>query len=104
MVKTQRNKQLGKEGLVAREILCEITVLAASVNQVAITSHQRVLVEILGLPCGALTALLAATGRTRCLQMDDMQDNLKQSIWVRVGGSQTQQCHIKNVLIFQSIT
>lgn len=68
----------------ATETLCEITVLAPAVSQVTITPHLGAHVEMLGSPCGALTALLTATRRTRCcVQVDDMHDTLKQSEWVR---------------------
>lgn len=84
MVKTQWVKQPREEGLMATKTLCEITVLAASVNQVAITPHQGAHVEMLGSPCSALTALLTAARRTWCrMQVDDMLDPLKLSGCVR---------------------
>lgn len=65
LVKTQWVKQ-PQEGLMATKTLCEITVLAASVNQAAITPHQGAHVEMLGSACSALTALPAAGGAVSC--------------------------------------
>lgn len=95
-------KQPGEEGLMATKTLWEITMLAASVNQVAITPYQGALVEMLGSPCNALTALLTAARRTLCrVQMDDMLDTLKLSGWVRE--SWTQQYCIRSLLFFSGI-
>ena len=68
----------------ATKTLCEITVLASSVNQAAITPHRGAHVEMLGSACSALTALLTAAGGRRCrMQVDDMLDTWKLGEWVR---------------------